>query len=113
MSDSGKSTATRCVFFELGGIPQRELDKLEQDEERFEKFSFVHIFFMARQKEEWERGVNTTCNTNEFFADKWHYTIIDNPGRRDFTKNITKGSTHSWFTPDSLFLYKQFHLFCL
>ena len=79
--DSGKSTTTGCLLFELSSIPEREFDKLKQDEERLKKSSLVCIFFMARQKEEWERGVNTTCNTNEFFTDKWHYTIIDTPGR--------------------------------
>ena len=35
---------TRRVLFELDGIPERELDKLEQDEERFEKSSLrVHL----------------------------------------------------------------------
>ena len=31
-ADSGKSTTTGCLLFELGGIPERELDKLKQDE---------------------------------------------------------------------------------
>ena len=39
--------------------------------------------------------MNTTCNTSEFFTDKWHYTIIDAPGRRDFTNNIIKGSSQA------------------
>ena len=69
--DSGKRTTTGCLLFEPGGIPERELDKLKQDEERLEKSSLVYVFFMARQKEEWDRGMNTTCNTNEFFTDKW------------------------------------------
>ena len=50
---------------------------------------------MARQKEEWKRGVNTTCNTNGFFTDKWQYTIIDTLARRDFTKNTIKGSSQA------------------
>ena len=52
--DSGKSTTTGCLLFELGGIPERQFDKLKQDEERLEKSSLVYIFFMARQKEECE-----------------------------------------------------------
>ena len=34
--DSGKSTTTGRLLFELGGIPERELDELKQDAERFE-----------------------------------------------------------------------------
>ena len=55
--DSGMSTTTACLLIELGGILERVLDKLKQDEERLEKSSLVYIFFMARQKEEWERGI--------------------------------------------------------
>ena len=93
--ESGKSTTTGCIFFELDGILERELDKLEQDEECFEKSSLLYIFFMARQKEEWKRGVNTTCNANDLFTDKKHYTIIDTLGCRHFSKNTVKGSSQA------------------
>ena len=63
--DSGKRTTTGCVLFELGGIPERELDKLKQDEERLEKSSLVYIFFMARQEEEWEREVKTRMSSSQ------------------------------------------------
>ena len=39
--------------------------------------------------------MNTTCNSNEFFTDKWYYTIINTPCRRDFTKKIIKGSSQA------------------
>ena len=89
--DTGKSTTTGCLLFELGGIPEQELDKLKQDEERLGKSSLVYIFFMARQKEEWEPGVNTTYNTNEVFTDKWHNTIIDTPGPKSIIKRLITG----------------------
>ena len=36
---------------------------------------------MDRAKEERERGVTIACTTKEFFTDRWHYTIIDAPGK--------------------------------
>ena len=66
------------LLFELGGIPERELNKSKQDEERLEI-----TFYMDRPKEEWERGVDIAGTTKEFFTDKRHYIIIDTPGRRD------------------------------
>lgn len=78
--DSGKSTTTGRLLFELGGIPERELEKLKEEAAALGKSSFAFAFYMDRQKEERERGVTIACTTKEFFTDRWHYTIIDAPG---------------------------------
>lgn len=80
--DSGKSTTTGRLLFELGGIPERELEKLKEEAAALGKQSFAFAFYMDRQKEERERGVTIACTTKEFFTAKWHYTIIDAPGAR-------------------------------
>ena len=121
--DSGKSTTTGCLFLELGGIPERELDKLKQDEERLKKSSLVYIFFMAKQKEEWERGVNTTCTRMSSSQTSgitpssilptrlpsW-YQLIENPIRRqtnDTNAGEIQGQTRQHSRPGNLLGMKQ------
>lgn len=76
------STTTGRLIFELGGIGEREMKKLQEKADTVGKSSFAFAFYMDTQKEEQARGVTISCTTKEFHTDSKHYTIIDAPGHR-------------------------------
>ena len=64
--DAGKSTTTGHLLFELGGISERNMEKLKEEARIMKDESFAFAFFMDRNKDERARGVTISCTTKEF-----------------------------------------------
>lgn len=91
--DAGKSTFCGRLIYDMKGIPERELEKLQQEADAQGKGSFVFAFFTDKSKEERERGITINTTTKEFYTEKYHYTIVDNPGHASYISNMIKGSS--------------------
>ncbi|GME99918.1 unnamed protein product [Ambrosiozyma monospora] len=93
--DSGKSTMTGRLLYDLNIVDSKTLHKLTKESESIGKASFSLAWIMDQTKEERNRGITVDICQTQFETKQSSFTIIDSPGHKDYVPQMINGVTQA------------------
>ena len=85
--DSGKSMTGRLIN-KCGGIDERTIEKFEKESQQLGKGSSKDAWVLDNRKAG-ASVVSRSTSLWKFETSKCHFTTVNEPGHRDFIKNMT------------------------
>ncbi|MCD6225919.1 elongation factor 1-alpha, partial [bacterium] len=91
----GKSTLLGRIFYDLGLIEEKTLERARKYAEIFGQKGFDFAYLMDSLKEERARGITINLGHKKLETKKVSITFGDAPGHHDFLKNMLVGAAES------------------
>ena len=95
--DSGKSTISGSLLYNLGQIDERAIDKYKREAKVKNRESWFMAYIMDTYEEEREKGKTVDIGKASFTTPHRRFTLLDAPGHAGYIPNLLLGACQADF----------------